>query len=186
MTNFLLPRTVSSPGFAIYLFALSLVLALLEIEIEGRDGWAAALPTWRFQPPWLLRLTSGKALTGYHVWLNTLLLLWLHVPFWFVAWDWRAELALAGAYFLMAVQWDFLWFVLNPHFGLARFSRANVPWFRTWILGVPSDYYCGLALSLVCWMAAGIHVTRWAKCAGVLAGLTVISILWARKTEPRP
>ena len=36
---------------------------------------------------------------------------------------------------------DFLWFVLNPAFGPAKFSPANVPWHRYWIAGaVPVDY----------------------------------------------
>ena len=49
----------------------------------------------------------------------------------------------------MAVQWDFLWFVLNPHFGVSRFSKAHVWWFRSWYLGIPRDYYVGLILSFV-------------------------------------
>jgi hypothetical protein len=47
----------------------------LEIQIEGANGWASALPTWRIETKWLLWLTSGKPLTGYHVWLNALLIL---------------------------------------------------------------------------------------------------------------
>lgn len=38
-------------------------LAIFEIEIEGHNGWASALPTWR-QPTCLC---GRKPLTGYHV-----------------------------------------------------------------------------------------------------------------------
>jgi len=183
-----LPQILSSTGFTLYLFVICLVLALLEIQIEGADGWASALPTWRIQPKWLLRLTSGKAITGYHIGLNSLLLLWLHLPFWFVPWNWSAEFTIAGTYFLMAVQWDFLWFVLNPHFGLRRFSRARIWWFRNWYLGIPREYYVGLILSLSAWLAAGVlngtrswdSARRWLLCALTLLALTFCAALWAR------
>jgi len=189
-----LPQIVSSAGFAAYLFAISLVLALLEIQIEGANGWASALPTWRFQPKWLLRLTSGKAITGYHVWLNSLLLLWLHLPFWFVPWSWASEFMIAGTYFLMSVQWDFLWFVLNPHFGIGRFSAAHVSWFRAWFLGIPVDYYTGLAVSLLCWLAAAgfekapavDRARHWLRCILTLLALTAGAMLWARAGRRLP
>jgi len=31
---------------SIFVFILSLIFALLEIEIEGKNGWAKNLPTW--------------------------------------------------------------------------------------------------------------------------------------------
>jgi len=31
----------------IYIFVMATVLALLEIQIEGANGWARNLPTWR-------------------------------------------------------------------------------------------------------------------------------------------
>jgi hypothetical protein len=35
---------------------------------------------------------------------------------------------------------DFLWFVFNPCFGLAKFSPQFIPWHKHWIIGMPSDY----------------------------------------------
>jgi len=178
-------NVVTSIGFVLYLFMLCLVLALLEIEIEGSDGWAAALPTWRFEPPWLLRLTSGKAITGYHLWLNLLLGIWLHLTFFFTPWTPSGELVIGGTYFFMAVQWDFLWFVLNPHFGIGKFSKKYIPWFRYWLVGFPRDYYVGLACSLGLWLlAAAIQGTplsgrasSWFRCLLWLSLLTVCMII---------
>lgn len=183
-----LPQVFTSAGFMLYLFALCFILALLEIQIEGANGWASGLPTWRIESSWLLRLTSGKTLTGYHVWFNSLLILWLHLPFWFVPWSWASELTIVGTYFLMAVQWDFLWFVLNPHFGLGRFSKKHIMWFRNWYCGVPRDYYAGLFLSLLSWMIAamldgvspGTLARRWSICVLTLLALTLGAVLWAR------
>jgi hypothetical protein len=189
-----LPQVFSSAGFMLYLFALCLILALLEIQIEGAQGWASGLPTWRIEAAWLLRLTSGKALTGYHVWFNALLIFWLHLPFWFVPWNWASELTVFGTYFLMAVQWDFLWFVLNPNFGLGRFSKSHVRWFRNWYWGVPIDYFVGLFLSLACWMISGILqgegpgtvARRWSICVLTLVGLTLGAVVWARFRRRSP
>jgi hypothetical protein len=194
MVHAVLPQIVSSIGFTLYLFAICLVLALLEVQIEGANGWASALPTWRIEPKWLLRLTSGKAITGYHIWLNSLLILWLHLPFWFGPWSWAGELMIAGTYFLMAVEWDFLWFVLNPHFGVSRFSRAHVGWFRNWYWGIPREYYIGLILSLAAWMAAAVldgarpwdGARRWLICAFTLLLLTLGALMWARFRHRRP
>jgi hypothetical protein len=62
-----------------YFFVIALVLAHLEIQIEGPHGWAEKLPTWRWDTPGVRRWV-GKPVTGYHVCLVTCLLLLLHVP----------------------------------------------------------------------------------------------------------
>jgi len=181
-------RVMTSVGLTLYLFILCLVLALLEIEIEGAHGWATGLPTWRFDPPWLLRLTAGKAVTGYHLWLNLLLGLWLHLVFFVTAWSASGELVVVGTYFFMAVQWDFLWFVLNPHFGTAKFAKENVPWHRAWLLGLPVDYYLGLAFALVLWLLGAAldgtplaaRVWSWLQCLLLLLFLTACVILGVR------
>jgi hypothetical protein len=36
---------------------------------------------------------------------------------------------------------DFLWFVINPAFGLARFAAATVPWHKHWLWGAPAEYW---------------------------------------------
>ena len=36
-------------GFLIFMVCLAFILALWEIQIEGKDGWVAKVPTWRIE-----------------------------------------------------------------------------------------------------------------------------------------
>ncbi len=153
-------RSVSSEPFlsclsqAAYQSLLALLLALLEIEIEGAHGWAEKLPTWRWGPPWYLRLTNGKPMTGYHASLLSLILLFLHGPL-LDGFSWEREARVLSVFFQLAVVWDFLWFVLNPAYGTPRFKPGQVAWFRSWIGPAPADYYGGLSLSLLLGAVSG-------------------------------
>jgi hypothetical protein len=42
--------------FVLFLLASATAFALLEIQIEGRHGWAENLPTWRIDNRWTRRL----------------------------------------------------------------------------------------------------------------------------------
>lgn len=139
----------------LYFFAIAFVLAQLEIQIEGPDGWAARLPTWRWQTPAVLRW-AGKPITGYHVFLMLLILLFIHLPAVDLGFSLEREAETLSLFFLLAVTWDFLWFVCNPHFGLSRFKPDRVWWFKSWVLGLPSCYLGGVALSLACCLAGAL------------------------------
>lgn len=132
---------------AAWLFATCWVLARLEIEIEGDQGWAAALPTWRYAPPWLLKLTNGKPLTGYHLFLTALLLLFFHLPCVVLGWSRLLEARALSDYFFATFVWDLQWFVWNPAWGPRRYFSEPIWWFPRRLLGFPADYYAGLAAS---------------------------------------
>lgn len=130
---------------------MALLFAKLEIQIEGPHGWAAALPTWRLpKSSALRRLFGGREVTGYHVFAFAFMAAAFHLP-----------LVLCGRFSLplearilagLATFWmleDFLWFALNPAFGLARFKPQHVPWHPHWFLGVPVDYLVLSAGSIV-------------------------------------
>jgi len=143
-------------AMGIYFFAIAYVLAQLEIQIEGPHGWAEKLPTWRWDSPAVLRW-AGKPITGYHFYLLTFILLFIHVPVVSQGWSVEREGETMSLFFLLAVFWDFLWFVCNPHFGLARFNAANVWWFKKWFLGLPASYFTGLLLSAAAYAAPGLQ-----------------------------
>lgn len=126
----------------LYIVVLGFFFAQVEIQIEGGAGWAANLPTWRIeQHPLLDIFWNGRAMTGYHAWVFPFMAFVFHLPFVMLRqWSWRLELRAIGS---LAVFWiieDFLWFVMNPAFGVGRFSAAHVPWHKHWFLGVPVDY----------------------------------------------
>ena len=150
-------------SMGLYFFAIALVLAQLEIQIEGAHGWAEKLPTWRWQSPAVLRW-AGRPVTGYHVFLLLFILLFIHLPMMYVGFSVEREVELISLFGLLAVFWDFLWFVCNPHFGLSRFRPGQVWWFTSWTLGLPVCYFTGLGLSLVTYAVVGplIGATPWA------------------------
>lgn len=60
---------------------LALLIAVAEIEMEGKYGWAQKLPTWYKKQPkfWL----KGKPMTGYHVVMFPIFFLLFHIPYFF-------------------------------------------------------------------------------------------------------
>jgi hypothetical protein len=173
----------------LYFFVIAFVLAQLEIQIEGAHGWAARLPTWRWETPGVLRW-AGKPITGYHVFLLTFILLFMHLPLMHVGFSLEREAELLSMFFLLAVFWDFLWFVCNPHFGLARFRPEQVWWFKKWFLGLPASYFSGLALSLAVYGAATLvpgspswteRLVRWATVFAVFLVPTLLTVAVASR-----
>jgi hypothetical protein len=168
----------------IYFFVLAFVLAQLEIQIEGPHGWAEKLPTWRWQTPGVLRW-AGKPITGYHFYLILFILLFIHFPMVNTGWTAAKEGETMSLFFLLAVCWDFLWFVCNPHFGLARFRPENVWWFKKWFLGLPGTYFSGLTLSIAAYAIPGLlspdtvwseRALHWASVFGVMLAGTLVTV----------
>ena len=121
----------------------ALLWAKLEIEIEGEHGWAANLPTWRVEKHRLLDwFYGGRPLTGYHTWAFASVFFFFHFPM-FMAHQWtlKGELHAVGGFMLFWVLEDFLWFILNPHFGVRKFTRANIWWHKRWFCSLPVDYW---------------------------------------------
>jgi len=172
-----------------FYFVVGLVLAHLEIQIEGKHGWAEKLPTWRRKFGFMHR-----PVTGYLVCMNLFLLLLLHLPVVYAGFSLALEAEVLTFFFLLAVFWDFQWFVWNPHYGLAGFRRGNVWWYPTWIGPFPADYYTGLGVAAALYLApAALGVGTWAGRAaawGALVGefvvLTLVSMACARLAVARP
>jgi len=170
-------------GRTLLLFFWSFGLAGIEIEIEGGVGWAERLPTWYFKRGrvgqvygWVM---GHRPLTGYHVYAFTIPLLILHLPYVMgVHWTLANELRTIATYFVLAVVWDYLWFVLNPAYTVRRFRRGAVWWFEVpWIWRFPLDYYVSWALSIalaaLAAVAAGDATPLWHHLL-MLAGLIVL------------
>ncbi len=120
----------------------SFFFAKVEIQIEGPAGWAANLPTWRIESHWLLDLFwGGRPMTGYHAWVFSFMALVFHLPILMSGrWTFSREARIIGCLMLFWIIEDFLWFILNPAYGMSRFSPGQVPWHKNWVLGMPTDY----------------------------------------------
>ena len=136
-------------GLLAFMVFLAIILALWEIQIEGKDGWAANLPGWRIEKGWLVKLTGGRPLTGYHVFMTLFLIGIVHLPLFFTPWSWRLESLLMGFYIGMVLLEDFLWFIFNPHYGIKSFRKGKIPWHRSWWGPVPSFYWILLVIFIV-------------------------------------
>ena len=130
---------------------LAYLFAKLEIQIEGPDGWAANLPTWRLpKTSRLRRLFGNREVTGYHVFAFAFMAAAFHLPLILCE---QFSLPLEARILAsLAVFWvleDFLWFALNPAFGLARFKPRHIPWHPHWLGGVPVDYLVMAAFAII-------------------------------------
>jgi hypothetical protein len=134
-------------GYLIFMVFMAFILAMWEIQIEGKAGWAANLPSWRIEKGWPVKLMGGRPVTGYHVFMLIFMLSIIHLPLFFTPWHWRLELLLLGFYLGMVFIEDFLWFVLNPHYGIRKFRKGQIWWHKTWWGPVPSLYYFLLVLT---------------------------------------
>lgn len=175
----------------IYIFILGIVLALIEIQIEGKHAWATQLPTWRpTDAKWYARffrkMMSGKELTGYHASLFTFVILVFHLPFFYgYAFTLDHWLKTISMILMFMVLWDFQWMVLNPHYPLKRFTKEYIWWHKKWMLGLPSDYYSGIAVALVVLVPAMLQLGNfeaaswWALNVGLFLLQTVLLILFS-------
>jgi hypothetical protein len=133
----------------IFVVVLAYFFANAEIHIEGDAGWAANLPTWRIEDHWMLDLFwGGRPMTGYHAYVFSFIAIFFHFPIFLMAqWSWHLELRIIASIMLFWVVEDFLWFLINPAFGLTRFRRRFVPWHRHWTCGAPVDYWIFSSIS---------------------------------------
>ncbi len=134
-----------------FVMLLGFFFAQVEIQIEGANGWAANLPTWRIEKHWLLDIFwGGRAMTGYHAWVFPFIAMLFHFPLVFSGhWSLRAECRTLGCLTLFWTTEDFLWFVCNPAYGLARFNPAGIAWHKHWIAFAPTDYWVAVILMIL-------------------------------------
>lgn len=122
---------------------VSFCFAQLEIAIEGGHGWAERLPTWRLSTnSWASRIFfAGKPATGYHIWMEAFILSTLHLVFVYMPFSLATELQILAFFCFFSVLEDFLWFVLNPAFGIKNFSEGKIWWHKKWLWVAPPDYF---------------------------------------------
>lgn len=137
-------------ALAIFLFLSASLHAKLEIEIEGRHGWAEKLPTRHFRFALMRYFSEHGYVTGFHLYTILFVFTLMHFPVFFVEqWSLNMELFVLGFFLLHVTLEDFLWFMYNPAFGLKRFSPKYIWWHKHWFLGVPISYWLGVPVGLL-------------------------------------
>jgi len=133
----------------LFTIVVAIILALLEIQIEGENGWARKLPTWRLKNP-LKKFVNWPYLTGYHIYLQLLFITILQLPF-LVGFPFslKNEILIFEVYLLIVYLEDFFWFVFNPKWGIKRFFTEEVPWHSKKILFLPRNYWISFAILAV-------------------------------------
>ncbi len=136
----------------LFILIASFFFAKVEITIEGSAGWAENLPTWKVSKEhWISRLFFGRRpATGYHVWINAFILFILHVVYLFQSLSLAIELQLLALFILFWVFEDFLWFLLNPAYGLKNFRKEKIWWHRdNWWLIAPKEYFIWIPIGIM-------------------------------------
>ena len=130
------------------------IVACVEIESEGKHGWAEKMPTWyRTTGFWgrTYMMLTGWPLTGYHVFMFLAMFFVYHVPFIMgLPWSPGLEMAFIALFFAWTPLWDYYWFVLNPAYK-GKFKKNQIWWHATkpWIAGLfPSGYAVSVLISL--------------------------------------
>ena len=118
-----------------YVVLLALFFAQVEIQIEGAAGWAAQPADLADRAALAARPVLGRARPHRLPRLGVLVHGAGVSPAGGVRrqrWSSRIELRILGALALFWIIEDWLWFVMNPAFGLVRFA-PHVPWHKHWL-----------------------------------------------------
>jgi len=141
---------------------LGFLLGMVEVQVMGVHGWAAALPTaWRIENHWALDwFAAGRPLTAYHAWLAGFLIAMVHLPLALLgAWTLKLEGRVLGSLLLLWLARDVWWFVLSPTYGVNAVTPERATWIKHWFLHLPTDWWLllGVGCGLV-WWSYRLHV----------------------------
>ena len=111
----------------IFVFFFSFIYSLIEIEIEGKDGWCKNLPTaknvffnftlYHILMMCIITLTFYKIFNKKDIWI----LIFYITMFFYIE--------------------DYLWFIYNPFYTYKKYSKEFIPWHKHWFLGQPIENY---------------------------------------------
>ena len=141
-------RFVNQSQDIVFVLLLATLWAWMEVEIEGKHGWAQQLPTACAFWGW----------TWYHVSMNFIILIVLYRSLRSVQFEQGCTSLIYFALYTVAwfVVEDVLWFVLNPSFGIKHYTVAGIPWHasKPWFGGT----FVYNWVVLFCWaIAAGLQ-----------------------------
>jgi len=136
------------PKLFFFLTCLAFNHAKWEVQIEGKDGWAAKLPCWRLNV-FFRKLLGGKPLTGYHLWMLILFQTMFHGVYIFLPFTLESELMLQGLFMWYFIFEDIMWFIVNPHYRLKHFLQKDIEWHKRWVGPLPLSYWVMGSIGLI-------------------------------------
>lgn len=107
--------------FSIFIIVFSFLFAIIEIEVEGRDGWAKNLPT--------PHLTSDeKSLTFYHVYIFLFVFAAFNMIFFIRTQllNWRNVFYIFSMTLMFFFLEDMYWFFANPFHSILKQNEWHV------------------------------------------------------------
>jgi|SRR3989344_9321145 len=122
------------------------VFAICEAYMEGEGGWKWN-PKW-----WRIKLPKGYSYTAYHMWAYFVFgpLVFIFFPLLIAGFSARFFWILVAGYLLGTTIEDFMWFVVNPYYSLAKWNPKEVKWYP-WVqlgkLAIPVSYVIKLSLA---------------------------------------
>ena len=140
--------------FWCFVVIISILVAKLEINIEGKHGYAEKLPVeWRTNNKWIITFITG---TSYHLYMGLFLIAFLHLPFVVgLPWTLGKEMLVLSFLSFVTVLEDFLFFVLNPHYGIKKYKRECIPWFKDrWLWFCPAWYWWYLPIGVALYIGS--------------------------------
>lgn len=130
--------------------SLATIYSLIEIELEGKCGWAATIPT--------SQVAKGNHFTWYHLYMIVFLSI-MCIGIWWKRYEvpWWKKILIA-AFFLtwILLLEDFLWFVFSPYFTLKKYKKQNIPWHTKWLGPIPVHNFVGLTILILLALLIGI------------------------------
>ena len=139
----------------VFCVLLAFLWAKLEINVEGKHGFAEKLPCWR-DNRLLFRKVLGGPLTGYHFYLWTFLFAMFHLPFiLYLEWSLKMEFLTLGLLAFTFILEDFFWFVFNPNFTIEQFLQgpAGGIWWQPQRIGPLPACYTYYAIGIMVFFA---------------------------------
>ncbi len=134
----------------VYFFVIAFALIIIENRLEAKYAFAKKIHKFRIKSKFLSFVFGGKELNGYFIGVMIGLFLFLHIPFLITAsWSIGAESEIFAVLILMAIFWDFLWVILNPYYGTAKFNKKYLYWYEDFIVGIPIEYIRSFGLALM-------------------------------------
>lgn len=140
-----------NPENLYFVLISSFIYSLIEIELEGKNGWMTKIPTAN------VVYVGGKHLTLYHIYMILIIITGVcfqnRMEFTF-----KSFFHSASYVFLFLLLEDVLWFIFNPYFTIKKYKKDVVWWHskQPWIYGIPFHNYLTITLNCIIAYITGI------------------------------